>query len=179
MKSLKTSTDFSSRVLAGHAGKGCYKLQRDLKAVNLLEDSVWYSITIGRLWVLVRRESTCARADFQSAVSHPWSALTSLSINGTNQCRNMSVVGSDALRKCRQIPSVLLSLYLRRISDTLLCRLCYAVNANCYKCQDYRCLCGALTFLLPTQSDWGDLGQTFLNLQFNSITKYLLLSSSL
>lgn len=100
-----------------------FKLKGDLKATTLSENSVWYSIISRRLWVLMWRKSTCAKADFQSLGLHPWSALSSLSMNGTKQCRIASVVSLEALRKCRQIPSVLSSFYLIRISDTLPCCL--------------------------------------------------------
>lgn len=100
-----------------------FKLKGDLKAMTLSENSVWYSIISRRLWVLMWRKSTCAKADFQSLGLHPWSALSSLSVNGTKQCRIASVVSLEAMRKCRQIPSVLSSFYLIRISDTLPCCL--------------------------------------------------------
>lgn len=153
-------------------------LKGNLKAMNLSENSVWYSIMSRRLWVLMWRESTCARADFQSLGLHPWSALFSLSIDGTKQCRIASAFSAEALRKCRQIPSVLPSFlpHTHLWHFAMLSR--DAENANRRECQDYRCFRGALTFLLPTQSDWG-VGQAFLDLRFNSITKYLLLGSSL
>lgn len=155
---------------------------------------------IWRLWIFQKTHfgilswaggygSSCGeKAPAPETISNLWACilgvpslsipLCSLSINGIKQCRIASVVSSVALRKCRQIPSVLSSFYLIRIFDTLPCFLETLWMQTVASARTAAVFHGALTFLLSTKSDWG-VGQAFLNLEFNSITKYLLLTSSL